>query len=178
MFNTELSYHNFRKNGIPFSKFISKNGKENTAPKGTVFSFWWRRGESLRRNCCGYTPTDFATVHRKVAICLTANRPFRFPPFLNSRKENTAQKYGVLFLVEAGGIATPQLLWLPAHGLCDRSLKGRNLPCGKPSFSIPPTNRKTTPHQKARCCFLWRRGESNPRPKTDSRRHLRAQIFD
>jgi hypothetical protein len=63
MFNTELSYHNFRKNGIPFSKFISKNGKENTAPKGTVFSFWWRRGESLRRNCCGYTPTDFATVH-------------------------------------------------------------------------------------------------------------------
>ena len=41
-------------------------------------------------------------------------------------------------VVEAGGIATPQLLRLHAHGLCDRSLKGRNLPCGKPSFSIPP----------------------------------------
>ena len=37
-FNTELSYHNFRKNGIPFRKFISKNGKENTAQKyGVLF---------------------------------------------------------------------------------------------------------------------------------------------
>ncbi|MBR4911146.1 MAG: hypothetical protein IKZ47_07510 [Clostridia bacterium] len=33
---------------------------------------------SLRR-CRGYTPSGFATIHRKVTICLAANRPFRVP---------------------------------------------------------------------------------------------------
>ncbi len=77
---------------------------------------WWRRGESLRRNCCGYTPTYFATVHRKVAICLTANRTFRFP--LQIEKQHRTKRHGVVF-GGGGGNRTPVQKPIPV-GISER----------------------------------------------------------
>ena len=54
-----------------------QNEKASRDLKATT-CFWHAERDSLGDNDAD-TPTGFATVHRKVAICLTANRPFWIP---------------------------------------------------------------------------------------------------
>ena len=51
---------------------------KRTNPYGPVPLNWRRVRDSLGSNVAD-TPTGFSTVHRKVKICLAANRPFRIP---------------------------------------------------------------------------------------------------
>ena len=57
--------------------------------------FWWTNRDSLRRKCCGYTPTGSATVHRKVAVFQTK------PPF------SSPLPYKVTTSGKAGGLSKP-----------------------------------------------------------------------
>ena len=62
---------------------------------------------------------------------------FSIPPYLyRQKREHRTKRRDVLFLVDAGGIATARMSRLHAHGLRNRSPKGCDL-LRKPSFSIP-----------------------------------------
>ena len=76
--------------------------------------FWPARRDSLRRKCCGYTPTGSATVHRKVAV-LQAKSPFS-NPFVSLETKKKAQHLSVL-----------PFLFGPPEGIRTPVLQNRNL---------------------------------------------------